>query len=165
MMVTIAESPLGLHVLDALPKGNTFNTEYYCVNIITELRPLRPQGDGRRLVIHADNVTPHTTRKYPAFAKKVGSTSPYTHHTHLISHHRISFSSDISTILCRESFFHRLKNYLQQFMKSSRPSRNQLWRTCFGTGWKHSNKFLRTMVMTIQAKYWLIFFSRIPLRE
>jgi hypothetical protein len=53
------------------------------------------------------------------FAKKIGSASPYTRRTHLISHHPTSFSSNISNIVCRESLFHHMKNYLQQFMKSS----------------------------------------------
>jgi hypothetical protein len=118
-MVTIAWNPLGFHLLGALPKGNTFNTEYYHVNILTELLPLCLQVDGRRLIIYADNVKPHTARKYRVFGKKIGCTSPYTNHTHLISHHRTSFSSKISNIVCRESLFHHVKNYLQQFMKSS----------------------------------------------
>jgi hypothetical protein len=50
MMVTIAWNPLGFHLLDALPKSNTFNIEYYSVNILTEFLPLRPQADGKRLV-------------------------------------------------------------------------------------------------------------------
>jgi hypothetical protein len=37
MMVTIAWNPLGFHLLDALPKSNTFNAEYYNVNLLTEL--------------------------------------------------------------------------------------------------------------------------------
>jgi hypothetical protein len=64
MTVTIAWTPLGFHLLDALPKGNTFNIEYYRVNILTELLPLRPQADGRRLVIHTDNARPHIARKW-----------------------------------------------------------------------------------------------------
>jgi hypothetical protein len=44
-------------------KFNTFDAEYYHVNILTELLPLRPQIDRRRLVIHADNARPHTARK------------------------------------------------------------------------------------------------------
>jgi hypothetical protein len=51
----------GFHLLDALPKGNTFNAEYYRVNILIELLPLRLQVDGRRLAIHADNARPYTT--------------------------------------------------------------------------------------------------------
>jgi hypothetical protein len=42
-----------------------------------------------------------------------------------------------------------VKNCLQQFMKSSWLSRDQPWRTCFGTGSRDSNGFLRTMVTTI----------------
>jgi hypothetical protein len=56
MMVTIAWNPLRFHLLDAPPKSNAFNAEYCRVNILTELLPLRPQVDGRRLVIHADNT-------------------------------------------------------------------------------------------------------------
>jgi hypothetical protein len=134
MMVTIAWNPLVFHLLDALPKGNTFNAEYSPVNILTELLPLRPHVDGRRLVIHADNARPHTARKGQAFAKKIGSASPYTYRAHLISHHPTSFSWEISNLVCRESLFYHAKNDLQQFMKSSGPSRNQPWRTCFGTG-------------------------------
>jgi hypothetical protein len=39
MMVTIAWNPLGFHLLDAFPKGNTFNDEDYRANILTELLP------------------------------------------------------------------------------------------------------------------------------
>jgi hypothetical protein len=56
MMVTIAWNPLGFHLLDALPKGNTFNAEYYRINILTELLPLPPQVDGRRFVIHVNTA-------------------------------------------------------------------------------------------------------------
>jgi hypothetical protein len=70
MRVTIAWNPLEFHLLDALPKGNTFNAEYYHVNILTELLPLRPQVDGRRLVIHAGNARPRTARKYRNFCEE-----------------------------------------------------------------------------------------------
>jgi hypothetical protein len=35
MMVTIAWNPLGFHLLDELPKSNTFHAECYHVNILT----------------------------------------------------------------------------------------------------------------------------------
>jgi hypothetical protein len=63
MMLTIAWNPLGFHVLDSLPKSRMFNTEYYRDNILTTLLPLRPQVDGRRLMIHAENARPHTAQK------------------------------------------------------------------------------------------------------
>jgi hypothetical protein len=34
-MVTIAWNPLGFHLFDMLPKGNTFNAEFYRVNVLT----------------------------------------------------------------------------------------------------------------------------------
>jgi hypothetical protein len=93
------------------------------------------------------------TTQYPTppenvecFAKTISSASLCTHRTHLSSHHPTSFSSDRSNIVCRESLFHHVKNYLQQFMKSSALSPDQPWKTCFGTGWRDSNGFLRTMV-------------------
>jgi hypothetical protein len=63
MPVAIAWNLLEFHLLDVLPKGNTFNAEHSLVNSLTELLLLRPQVDERRLVIHADNARPHTTRK------------------------------------------------------------------------------------------------------
>jgi hypothetical protein len=47
------------------------------------------------------------------FAKKIGSASPHTHRTHLMSQPPTSFSSDISNIFCRESLFHHVENYLE----------------------------------------------------
>jgi histone-lysine N-methyltransferase SETMAR len=70
MTVTIAWNPLGFYLLDALPKGNTFNTEYYRVNFPTECLPHRSQINGRRLVIHADNARPHTARKCQVFCEE-----------------------------------------------------------------------------------------------
>jgi hypothetical protein len=133
MMVTIAWNPLGFHLLDEFPKGNTFNVEYYRVNIITELLPLRPQVDERRLLFMLTTQNPIPRENAELSANKIGFGSPYTHPTYLISHHPASLSSDISNIVCRESLFHHLKNYLQQFMKSSEPSRDQPCKTCFGT--------------------------------
>jgi histone-lysine N-methyltransferase SETMAR len=69
MTVTIAWNPLGFQLFDALPKVSTFNAEYYHVNILTELLPLRPQVNGRRLVIHADNARCRTARKRQAFCE------------------------------------------------------------------------------------------------
>jgi hypothetical protein len=93
-MANITWNLLGFHLLDALPKGNTFNNKYYRVNILTELFPLRPQVDGKRLVIHADNAIPHTTRKCRAFCRDNRLPSPYTHRTRPVSDHPSSFALD-----------------------------------------------------------------------
>jgi hypothetical protein len=44
----------------ALPKGPTFNAEYYHDNILAVLTQFQPEGDGRKLVVHADNARAHT---------------------------------------------------------------------------------------------------------
>jgi hypothetical protein len=42
VMATSAWDPLGSHLLEALPKGDAFNAEYYCVNIRPERLPVCP---------------------------------------------------------------------------------------------------------------------------
>jgi hypothetical protein len=49
-----------------------------------------------------DRTPPENTE---LFAKKIDAASQYAHRTHLISQHPTFFSSDISSIVCRESFF------------------------------------------------------------
>jgi hypothetical protein len=74
------------------------------------------EGDLLFMMTTQDSTPPENTE---LLAKKIGSASPYTHRTDLISHHPTSFSSDISNTVCRLSLFYHVKNYLQQFMKSS----------------------------------------------
>jgi hypothetical protein len=126
--VTIGWNPLEFHLLDSAPKGNTFNAEYYRVNILTELLPLRPHVDGERLAIHVNNANPTPSERAKRFPRKICSASPSIHRTHLILHLPTSFSSDISNIIWTESLFHRVKHYLQQFMKSLGPPSNQPWK-------------------------------------
>jgi hypothetical protein len=106
-------------------------------------------GDQLFMLTTQDPTPPENTER---FAKKIGSASPYTNRPHLISHHPISFSSDISNSVCRKSLFHHVKNYLQQLMKSSGSSRDRPWKTCFGTGSRDLNGFLRTLVTTIDTR-------------
>jgi hypothetical protein len=72
MTVTIAWSPLGFHLPDALPQGRTFNAEYYRGNILPALLPLRSQAHGRKFMIHADNANRHTFRKCLTFCAENG---------------------------------------------------------------------------------------------
>jgi histone-lysine N-methyltransferase SETMAR len=53
--VTIAWNLFGFHVFEALPKGRTFDAEYYHDSVLTALVSLRPKGGERKLAIHADN--------------------------------------------------------------------------------------------------------------
>jgi hypothetical protein len=56
----------------ALPKGYTFNAEYYRDNILTELTQLQPEDDRRKLVVHADNARAHAAQKCPPFCEENG---------------------------------------------------------------------------------------------
>jgi histone-lysine N-methyltransferase SETMAR len=56
----------------ALPKGRTFNAEYYCDTVLAALTQLQPEDDGRKLVVHADNVRAHTVQKCRTFCEENG---------------------------------------------------------------------------------------------
>jgi hypothetical protein len=49
-MVAIPWNPLGLPLIVALPKGRTFNAEYYRDNILAALTRLQREEDGRKLI-------------------------------------------------------------------------------------------------------------------
>jgi histone-lysine N-methyltransferase SETMAR len=72
MMVTIAWNALGFHLLDALPKGNSFTGAYYRDNILAGLLPLRPASGKRQLCLHADNARVHTAQKCREFCHENG---------------------------------------------------------------------------------------------
>jgi transposase len=71
-MVTVAWNPLELPLILALPKGHTFNAEYYRDNILTALTQLQSEDDGRKLVVHVDNARAHTDQKCRTFYEENG---------------------------------------------------------------------------------------------
>jgi histone-lysine N-methyltransferase SETMAR len=71
-MVTIAWNPLGFPLIVAVPKGRSFNAEYYHDNIFAALTQLQPENDGEKLVVHADNARAHTAQKCRTFCEENG---------------------------------------------------------------------------------------------
>jgi histone-lysine N-methyltransferase SETMAR len=71
IMVTIAWNPFGFPLIVTLPKGRTFNAEYYRDHIFAALTQFQPEDDGRKLVVHADNARAHNAQKCRTFAKKM----------------------------------------------------------------------------------------------
>jgi hypothetical protein len=71
-MVAIAWNPLEFPLIVALPKGRTFNSEYYHDNIFAALTQLQPEDDGRELVVYADNTRAHTAQKSRTFCEENG---------------------------------------------------------------------------------------------
>jgi hypothetical protein len=63
MMVTIVWNPQGFHLVNALPKGQKFNVNYYIDRILQSLLENRSTGRGPGLIIHADNARFYTARK------------------------------------------------------------------------------------------------------
>jgi hypothetical protein len=63
MMATIVWNPQSFYLVDALPKGQKFNANYYIDRILQPLLESRSTGRGLGLIIHADNMRPHIARK------------------------------------------------------------------------------------------------------
>jgi hypothetical protein len=101
-MVAIAWSPLGFPLIVELPKGRTFNAEYYRDNIIVPLTEFQPEDDERKLIVHVDNGRVHTAQKCRTFAKKMECSSLIIHLPNLISHHLTSFCSVMSRNVSKE---------------------------------------------------------------
>jgi hypothetical protein len=60
IIVKIAWNPVGFHIVNALPREGSFDAEYYRDNVLAELLSIRPEADGCKLGIHADNAQAHT---------------------------------------------------------------------------------------------------------
>jgi histone-lysine N-methyltransferase SETMAR len=63
MIVIIVWNPEGSHLVDALPKGQKLNANYYIDRVLQSFLPSRSIGRGLGLIIHAENARPHTARK------------------------------------------------------------------------------------------------------
>jgi hypothetical protein len=62
-MVTFIWNPRGFHLIDVLPSGCKFNSSYHRREIFepfSEQRREQTGGAGRKLIVHADNPSPHT---------------------------------------------------------------------------------------------------------
>jgi hypothetical protein len=102
IMVTIAWNPMGFPLIVALPKGRTFNAEYYRDNILAALTQFRPENNGRKLAVNADNAKAHTAQKCRTFCERNGLWLAPIDPTQLISNHPTSFYSVMSKNISKE---------------------------------------------------------------
>jgi histone-lysine N-methyltransferase SETMAR len=62
-MLTVFWSPRGFFLTEALPKGQTFNSQYYSQTILHTLsRRLPPLSGFRKHLVHVDNASPHRSQ-------------------------------------------------------------------------------------------------------
>jgi hypothetical protein len=65
-MLAVFWSPVRFFLVEILPKGFNFDSQYFCSNIlcaIVQNRPSEaPEDRRRRMVVHFDNTTSHTTK-------------------------------------------------------------------------------------------------------
>jgi hypothetical protein len=70
-MLTVFSSTLGSPLVQILPEGHRFNTEYFYNHILHEIDQIRPattdEDARRKVVLHFDNATPHTAAVSLAF--------------------------------------------------------------------------------------------------
>jgi hypothetical protein len=69
-MLTVVWNTKGFHVVGVLPKEATFDTDYYCQDVLSEILRACPARSNRRLVVHADNARPHTLKRIREFMEK-----------------------------------------------------------------------------------------------
>jgi hypothetical protein len=72
-MLTIVWNTEGFHVVDLLPKGATFDTDYSCEDIPSEILRACPVHSNRRLVGHAGNARKHAWKRTREFMEKNNS--------------------------------------------------------------------------------------------
>jgi transposase len=79
-MVTIVWNPNGFHLIDGLSNGSKFNPKYDTNKILSRVSEWRQEQRGgatRRLIVHADNATPHTAAISTSFLEENGMTKAH----------------------------------------------------------------------------------------
>jgi histone-lysine N-methyltransferase SETMAR len=74
LSVTIAWNPNGFHVIEVLPKGQKFSTDYCCSSVLAKLSKIATQFRNetrRKLISHADHAPPHTAKSGIGFCAKL----------------------------------------------------------------------------------------------
>jgi hypothetical protein len=57
VMLTVVWDTQGFYIVAVLPKGATFDTDYSCKDILSEILKAHPVRSNLRAIIHADNAT------------------------------------------------------------------------------------------------------------
>jgi hypothetical protein len=70
MTMPIVWNPQGFHFVDAFPKGQNFNANYYIDRILQSLLESRSTGRSPGFIIYADNARPHTARTIFKFCRE-----------------------------------------------------------------------------------------------
>jgi histone-lysine N-methyltransferase SETMAR len=77
-MLTVVWNPHGFHVIKVLPRGCKWTSQYHIDNILPEICALHIAGDRRKIVIHADNASPHVSTRVKQYMEERGlRTAPY----------------------------------------------------------------------------------------
>jgi hypothetical protein len=115
-MLTIVWNPREFHLVKVLEKGRKFNTGYYIAEILEPLsqwRSIEAAGNGRKLLMRADNARPHTAKLSTQYVNENRMKSA-PHRPSLISPRRTFISSGISRDVSQTSHSRMQISLLQQ---------------------------------------------------
>jgi hypothetical protein len=101
-MLTVFWSPNGFHIIEALPAGRNFTSEYFCETILYTLRKNLSQMTARKIVVPMDNAQPHRSKLTVAHLTTFNFRPAPHPPIHRIWSPQISFSSVSSKIGWRD---------------------------------------------------------------
>jgi hypothetical protein len=70
VMLTVFWSPNGFHLIEALPAGQTFTSDYFSQTILYTLHKNLSHMTARRIVVHMDNARPHRSKVTSGYLTK-----------------------------------------------------------------------------------------------
>jgi hypothetical protein len=62
-VLTVVRNPHGFHLVNVLPNGQAWTSQYYIGYILPEIGAVRDARDLRKLVVHADNAKQHVIKR------------------------------------------------------------------------------------------------------
>jgi hypothetical protein len=71
-ILTVVWNPHGFHLVNVLPKGQKWRSQYYIDHVLREISALRDARDQRKLVVQAGNVKPNVAKTMRTYLAENG---------------------------------------------------------------------------------------------
>jgi hypothetical protein len=140
---------IGISFDPGTSQGRIFNAEHYCDNILAALTQLKPDNDGRKLVVHADNARTHTAQKYQTFCEENGlPLAPHPSDSSDLAPSDFVLFGYVKERL-KGMVFPSYEELLDAIDEVVTGIESETLTAVFKTGWRDWNECLRIMVITI----------------
>jgi hypothetical protein len=117
IMLIVVWNPYGFHLVNVMPKGQKWTSQYYIDHILPEMCALRNAIDRRKLAVHADNAKPHVAKIVKPYLEVNGLRSPPHPPYSLNLAPRNFFFSAIKKECSKEHNFRQQKSFLRRWFK------------------------------------------------